>query len=199
MSAPLLALAQADTCDLEHEYAQITDLAWRTLRRLGIAPDSVPDAVQDTLLVVHRRRAEFRGDSSLESWVYSVVLRVASGYRRKGRRAGAVFQSETDGLVERTASSEPTPLDRLEQSSATRLLHSLLDELRTDVRDVFVLVELEELQLAEAAVVLGISTSTCKGRLRIGRKLFNAAVARAKARMDSNLAGVGPDGNGRSR
>jgi DNA-directed RNA polymerase specialized sigma24 family protein len=63
------------------------------------------------------------------------------------------------------------------------LLHSILDELRPEVRDVFVLVELEELQLVEAAAALGISASTCKGRLRIGRKEFNAAVVRARARM----------------
>lgn len=185
LSARLFAVARDEPSDLEQHYARITDLAWRTLRRLGIAPESVPDAVQDTLLVVHRRQAEFRGESSLDSWVYGIVLRVASGYRRKGRRAGAVFSAPPEGLVERTASAEPTPLDRLERSAATRLLHSLLDELRPEVRDVFVLVELEELQLNEAAAVLGISASTCKGRLRIGRKLFNAAVARARSRLGS--------------
>lgn len=200
LSAPLLTVARAEPGDLEPHYARITDLAWRTLRRLGVAPDCVPDAVQDTLLVVHRRQSEFRGDCSLESWVYGVVLRVASGYRRKGRRAGAVFTAPAEGLVERTASSEPTPLDRLEQSAATELLHSLLDELRPEVRDVFVLVELEELQLAEAAAVLGISASTCKGRLRIGRKSFNEGVARARARMAVGRRpdDAGPAGRGRT-
>jgi RNA polymerase sigma-70 factor (ECF subfamily) len=195
----LLAVVQDEPNDLEQHYAHITDLAWRTLRRLGVPPDCVPDAVQDTLLVVYRRQAEFRGDSSLETWVYGIVLRVASGYRRKGRRAGAVFSTPADGLVERTASVEPNPLDRLERSAATRLLHTLLDELRPEVREVFVLVELEELQLAEAARALGLSQSTCKGRLRIGRKLFNAAVARTRARLSAApgiAGGSSPDKEG---
>jgi RNA polymerase sigma-70 factor (ECF subfamily) len=177
------AVVLPQASDLEHHYAEITELAWRTLRRLGVDKEHVPDAVQDTLLVVHRRQADYRGESSLTSWVYGIVLRVASGYRRKERRAGAVFGRVQSESLEEAASPEPTPLDRLEQSAATRLLHSLLDTLAQDVREVFVLVELEELQVAEAARVLGISSSTCKGRLRLGREQFNAAVARHRARV----------------
>ena len=55
--------------ELDTLYADIVDLAWRALRRLGVPEPVLPDAVQDTLLVVHRRRDEFRGEASFRTWV----------------------------------------------------------------------------------------------------------------------------------
>ena len=42
-------------------YDQYFDFAWRNLRRLGVPPAQLDDAVQDTFVVVHRRLAEFEG------------------------------------------------------------------------------------------------------------------------------------------
>jgi RNA polymerase sigma-70 factor, ECF subfamily len=154
------------------------------LRRLGVPAHAVPDAVQDTLLVVHRRQAEFRGDSSVRTWVFGIVLRVASGYRRRERRSSAVFQRAGSPDLERAPSDAPSPFEHLEQSAATELLHQLLDELPAELRDAFVLVELEELSIDRTASMLGLRASTCKSRLRTARRLFDAAVCRERARSE---------------
>lgn len=173
---------EGDTDDFEPRYAEITDLAWRTLRRLGVPVDAVPDATQDALLVLHRRRAEFRRQSSYQTWVYGVLLRVASDYRRTQRRRAAVFGVVEDGWLERTASDGASPFEQLERRAAAELLHRMLDQVPDDTREIFVLVELEELQITEAAALLELRDSTCKSRLRIARKAFNAAVARERAK-----------------
>jgi RNA polymerase sigma-70 factor (ECF subfamily) len=145
---------------------------------------ALADAVQDTLLVVHRRRAEFRGQSSFRTWVYGIVLRVASGHRRSAGRAGAVFDRNQPIEIDRAPSATPTPFEHLEQRAATELLHRLLDELPQGVRDVFVLVELEELSVQAAASVLGIGAASCKSRLRTARRAFDGACTRERARRD---------------
>lgn len=174
------ASAEAET-NLEPYYDRITEIAWRTLRRMGVSEASLPDAVQDTLLVLHRRRDEFRGESSLYTWLYGVLRRVASNYHRSQRRANAVF--DFGGLPEGTHGTEPSPLEHCEKRTANRLLHAVLDELPLETRAPFVLVELEELEIAEAALVLEVSISTCKSRLRKARRLFNASLARHRARF----------------
>lgn len=191
---PRDAPAPYDHSELRNEFelrsTEIIDLAWRTLRRLGVDVDAVPDAVQDALLVLHRRRAEFRGQSSYQTWVYGVLLRVASDYRRKQRRKAAVFAVTEDGGVHFAASDTPSPFEQLEKRAAAELLHQLLDQLPADVREVFVLVELEELSLSEAAAALTLRESTCKSRLRIARRLFNAAVARERAKHQHKAGGL---------
>jgi RNA polymerase sigma-70 factor (ECF subfamily) len=152
------------------------------LLRLGVPAHALPDVVQDTLLLVHRRQADFRGDSSVRTWIFGVVLRVASNYRRKARRSGAVFQQVDRVDLERSPSDAPSPFEQLERRIASELLQRLLDELPGELRDAFVLVELEELSIERAATTLGIRASTCKSRLRTARRLFDAAVGRERAR-----------------
>jgi RNA polymerase sigma-70 factor (ECF subfamily) len=176
--------AAAEATEIEAQYAETIDVAWRSLRRLGVADAALADAVQDTLLVVHRRRAEFRGEASFRTWVYGIVLRVASGYRRSAGRARAVFDRHPPLEADAAPSAAPSPFEHLEQRAATELLHRLLDELPDGVRDVFVLVALEELSIEAAASVLGIGAATCKSRLRTARRAFDAACTRERARRE---------------
>ena len=54
----------------------------------------------------------------------------------------------------------------MEQREASQLLHDLLAALSDDLRDVLVLVELEEFTVREASEALGIRLRTCQRRLR---------------------------------
>ena len=65
-------------------YDQYFDFAWCNLRRLGVREAQLSDAAQDAFLVVYRRLPDFtaappasEAASSLRSWVYSIVVRVA--------------------------------------------------------------------------------------------------------------------------
>lgn len=183
-AAALADRAPASSAEWESQYAEVVDLAWRALRRLGVPDANLADAVQDTLLVLHRRRGEFRGDASFRTWVYGIVLRVASGHRRSARRAGSVFDQRQPLALEAAVSAGPSPFEQLEQRAATELLHQLLDQLPPEVRAPFVLVELEELSIEAAAAALGLRASTCRSRLRTARRAFDEASSRERARRE---------------
>lgn len=171
---------ELDTKALE----QVTAMAWRVLRRLGVAEHVMADVVQDALLVVHRRLPEFRGESRFDTWVYGILLRVASDHRRGRRRAERVFASTHSENVDLQCEA-PNPFEQLEQRRAADFLKTLLDHLPEPAREVFVLVELEELSLSAAAQVLRISESTAKSRLRTARQTFDIALKRELARRTS--------------
>lgn len=167
----------------EFDYQHMAVIAWRTLRRLGVPESSLADASQDVLLVLHRRREDFRGDSSLSTWVYGIVLRVASNYRRTRRRSFALFDSSRNASDIPVSAKSPSPLDQVEQRAAVAMLERILAEMPEELRSAFVLVELEELETAEAAGVLQVSESTCRSWLQRARKIFNAAVSREELRQ----------------
>lgn len=59
---------------------------WRLLRRQGLREAEAEDACQEVFLVVHKKLADFRGGTSLRSWIYSIAARVASEQRRRPYR-----------------------------------------------------------------------------------------------------------------
>jgi RNA polymerase sigma-70 factor (ECF subfamily) len=79
------------------------------------------------------------------------------------------------------ASMRPSPADLAEQGDQVRLLYSLLEELDPPKREVFRLVEIDELGVPEVASILGIPLNTAYSRLRVARHEFEAALARRAA------------------
>lgn len=163
----------------ELAYEQNFDLVWRTLRRLGVGEDAIDDAAQDVFLVVFRRWGDFQGASALTTWIYGIVLRVASGYRRARRRAPVVASDvSTETLVEASES----PFEEASWREASHALRQVLEDLDDPVRAAFVLVDLEELTIQEASDLLGITHATCRSRLRTARTHVNGAFERLRAR-----------------
>jgi RNA polymerase sigma-70 factor, ECF subfamily len=65
------------------------DFVWRNARRLGVPNANADDVVQDVFIVVQRRIADFDGRTSMQAWIFGILLRVVSDHRRNHRRKGA--------------------------------------------------------------------------------------------------------------
>jgi RNA polymerase sigma-70 factor, ECF subfamily len=149
---------------------------WRSAHRLGVPASAMDDAMQDVFVVVHRKRGEFQGRSSIKTWLFGIVVHVARAYRRRPAIDAA---EDPDTLAD---PAHPSPQAQAEAAEALRALQEVLDELSDERREVFVLVELEEMTAPEAAEALGLKLNTLYSRLRAARQDFDAAVARREAR-----------------
>lgn len=156
----------------ESEFAYV----WRNLRRLGVSDAQLDDATQDVFLVVHRRLGDFESRSKIRTWIFGIVLRVASTYRRTAQRR------RTEPLDEHVAESTLSTEDLTERAEAGRLLRRLLDVLDDDRRAVFVLAELEQMTAPEVSAALGVNLNTVYSRLRSARRDINAALERLRTR-----------------
>lgn len=163
-------------------YEQNAAFVWRSLRLLGVDPDSLDDAVQEVFLVVHRRLAEFEGRSSLRTWLYAIARRVARNVRRGAERrpTPAAIAADLPDLA------GATPHELAEKADAARVLLELVGCLSDDQRELFLLVEVEEMTVPDAAEALGLNVNTCYSRLRAARARFERALA---ARMPASGGG----------
>jgi RNA polymerase sigma-70 factor (ECF subfamily) len=161
-------------------YQEYFDFVWSSARRLGIQPSGMDDLIQEVFMVIHSKLHTVEKRESLRSWIYSVVRRTASNHRR-ARRAHADSSSGPPGDGE-ARSREPTPLENTERNAGFQLLKTLLDQLEAPKREIFSLVDVEDLSVPEAAEVLGIPLNTAYSRLRVARQNFEAALARHEAR-----------------
>ncbi len=161
----------------EEIYEESFDFVWRSLRRLGVQPSGLDDAVQDVFLVVHRRLAEFEGRSSIKTWIFGIALHVAQRAARTHARHPAEQLDETiaapvDAL---------TPHDEAARREAVAVLYAILDELDADKRAVFVMAELEQMTAPEIAEIAGLPLNTVYSRLRAARREFEASLKRRQA------------------
>jgi RNA polymerase sigma-70 factor (ECF subfamily) len=181
--APAAAVAYgADDArvDFDEVYEKYFDFVWRSVRRLGAVESSIDDVTQEIFVIVLRRLPEFETRSSFRTWLFGIALGVVRNHRRMARRKyphalSAEAYADADALVEIEAKGPEAMTQTGEQ---VRLLYQLLDQLDDDKREVFVMTELEQLTVAEAAELLGLNANTAASRLRFARQEFNKAVER---------------------
>ena len=172
---------RASSLTFDSVYEMHFAFVWRTARRLGVAESDVSDIVQEVFLVVHRRLEEFEQRGSVKTWLFGILRRVVSDYRRTLRRkpslVGKIEAIEPDAWK----SGGNTPAENAEQNESMRLVTRLLEELDQDKREAFVLAELEEMTTAEVADALDLNPNTAASRIRAGRAAFEAALSRHEA------------------
>lgn len=152
--------------DLDAIYAEHAPFLTRVLIRLVGDGAHVDDLIQETFLVAHRKRASFDGSSAVRTWLYGIAAHLAMRHRRgAGRwlRALGVY-------AEQPLRVAASPADELERAQAGQLLRAALERLPFKQREVVVLYELEELEGADIAELLGIPVNTVWTRLHHGRK-----------------------------
>lgn len=137
---------------------------WRTLRRFGVPASIAEDAAQDAFVVLHRKLPELRADASAKGFLFSIARRVASDYRRAGRKAEQPLDDE------RTESSDRGPFDRTADREAGAALERFLESLDEDKRTAFMLVELEGLTMPEVSQLLDTNINTLYSRVRAARQ-----------------------------
>jgi RNA polymerase sigma-70 factor (ECF subfamily) len=160
-------------------YTEYFDFVWASARRLGVDQHAIDDVVQEIFIVIHSKLHTLEQPAALRSWIYSVVRRTVSNHHRSRRARGGV---STIGVDSEFESSEPTPLEATQKNADLELLAKLLAELDEPKREVFALVELDELTVPEVAEALEIPLNTAYSRLRAARVAFEAALARHEAR-----------------
>jgi RNA polymerase sigma-70 factor, ECF subfamily len=159
----------------EAHYASI----WRLLRRLGVQQARLDDAAQEVFWVAARRLASIEAGRE-HAFLYGVALRVAAGEARK-QSARLPFASldEAPAVADESASPEAALADR----QARALLDVALERMPVDLRTVFVLFELEGLEVRQIAEIEDIPVGTASSRLRRARDEFSAIAKRIRATL----------------
>ncbi len=124
----------------------------------GIDRGEIDELVQDTFVRAFQSMAEFRGESSLRTWLFTIERRLLLDRRRAERR-------RPDGaeIDEADAATEYTALDALVAGETEGRIRRALDRLSPMQRNVFMLRVTEGLSYKEIAEVVG----TTEGAARV--------------------------------
>jgi RNA polymerase sigma-70 factor (ECF subfamily) len=180
---PLETEAEAATlaavAPFDEVYETHFGFVWRSLARLGVLPASLDDATQDVFIVVHRRLSEYEARASIRSWLFAIALRVARDYRRtRARKDGKADPLEDFENELHCGDSQRSPESEVARAEARRIVGDFLESLPAEQRDVFVLMELEQLTAPETARELGIEPRLVYSRREAARRAFEKHIGK---------------------
>jgi RNA polymerase sigma-70 factor (ECF subfamily) len=167
----IAAARDGDAAALEALILRYQPRVYRFGVRMCRQAEDAGDVAQETLLALARSIRDFRGDSSLGTWLFTIARRLCIRKRRRSKFAPAQELSLEAGAdaVHDLADPAPGP----EQEAAARQIESALtaaiDSLDTGQREVLVLRDMEGLSAPEVANVLGLSVQAVKSRLHRAR------------------------------
>lgn len=141
-------------------------LAWR----MSGDATQAQEYTQETFVKAFERLPQFRGESSLATWLHAICVSITlNGLRtaalRNGREAG---YDEVLTMAVVTRESEPDLRERLKMA---------IDALPEHARLVFLMHDLEGYTHEEIGQTLGVATGTSKARLFHARRTLRLALA----------------------
>lgn len=160
---------------LERHQAQV----YRFGMKMCGDPEDAKDVLQETLLAMARSVRDFRGASSISTWLYTIARSFCIKKRRKSRfapedeRSLEIMTGETKKLAD--------PAESLDEALAGKQVEDALEraigELEPMYREVLLLRDVEGLTAPEVAEVLGVTTQAVKSRLHRARLSVRERVA----------------------
>jgi RNA polymerase sigma-70 factor (ECF subfamily) len=155
------------------------DLLAYLSRRVG--PDDAPDLLGETMVIAWRRSADLPDEPErARMWLFGVARGTLANYERGQRRRWAL--ADRLRLQQQESRSSPAADEGLEVRDA-------IARLDPDLAEIVRLVHWDRLPLVQAAELLGIPSSTARGRYARARELLRAELAVGAAPSAENGAG----------
>ena len=174
------AARRGDARSLETLLERHQERVYRFGMKMCRDPEDARDVLQDTLLAMARGVRDFRGQSSISTWLYSIARSFCIKKRRRSKFAPEPERSlESESVEEAAAVPDParSPDEELAGREVRQALERAIGELEPMYREVLVLRDIEGLSAPEVAEVLGLGVPAVKSRLHRARASVRERVA----------------------
>jgi len=157
-------VAQGDQQAFRLLYERFADRVFRFALSTVRAPHLAEEVLQETMIVIWKKAKTFKGNSKPSTWILGIARNLAFNLLRKEKKG--------DRLPEEKPVSDPS-----KQAEMSVHVERALSKLPDAHREVVHLVYYEEMNLREAAEVLGIPEGTVKSRMHHARKALAKELA----------------------
>jgi RNA polymerase sigma-70 factor, ECF subfamily len=163
---------EGDVAALEDLLRAVQPQLYRYSMKMCRHPEDAEDVLQDSMLTLARSFRDFRGASSLSTWLFTIARSLCIKKRRKSKFAPkheASFEQLSLAEQQQIRAVTPSPHEQAESSEVWRQIEAGLQRLEPSYREVLVLRDIEGLRAQEVAEIIGVSVSAVKSRLHRAR------------------------------
>jgi len=165
---PPLASAPPEFAELYEAHSRA--VFYLALRFLG-DPQKAEDITHDVFLKVYRKLNEFRGESSVRTWLYRITVNHCTNLKQSWHNRNLVTNAD-EAVWENSAAQTDSPLRALETKELGERIQKSLDGLSAEYRLLLLLVADEEMSYDEVAALTEQSADAVRGKLHRARKAF---------------------------
>ena len=142
--------------------------------------DDARDACQEAFIAAYRSIKNFRGEAKVSSWLHRIAVNQCLTIKRRQKSRSEDFLDDDDGSEERTFVASPnfSPARMIEKSERLTLVRQAVGGLPTELRQVIVMKEFEEMTFQEISETLELPLSTVKSRLYTALKQLKMRLER---------------------
>jgi len=137
--------------------------------------EDAKEAAQETLMKAFKYLKSYDPNRSFRNWLFGILVNEARNFRAE--RTNAPLSLETDEGTERgLAANGPAPGDAYAAGETRSRLMECLTVLTAREKEVFLLRDIEQLSITEAAEILKISSISVRVNLSRARKKVKEAI-----------------------
>jgi RNA polymerase sigma factor (sigma-70 family) len=161
----------------KREYYEIlirryNDLFYKTARGILSKEEDIEDVMQEAYIRGFEKLHQFRREAKFSTWLGRILINCALQHLNSHKRKSyisieALKSEELDNLQENSNEENPAVGENLKKA-----LESAISQLPSKYRIVFMLREIEQLSVADAAVMLEISEENVKVRLHRAKNML---------------------------
>jgi RNA polymerase sigma-70 factor (ECF subfamily) len=140
-------------------------------------PSDAEEIAQQAFVEAAKSLVSFRGESELSTWLYGIAMNLVRNHLSRSPQRKYEFDNE--GVLDTLESAEADPQQQVQNAQLLKKLQLELDGLPAEMRDVLLLVAVEDLSYEEAAILLSIPIGTVRSRLSRARGMLRARFKRA--------------------
>jgi RNA polymerase sigma-70 factor (ECF subfamily) len=175
--ADMQRLAGGHDAALNDLMARHAQPVFQFLCRMLRNEDDANDLAQETFVRIYQHRASFKSGARFTTWMYTIAANLARNHHRwLGRHPSVSLDAENEttgqSLAEVLPASSPAPDRAALATERTAAVRAAVQRLPTDMREVIILCEWEDLSSAEAAAILGTTPKAVDNRLYRARNLL---------------------------
>jgi RNA polymerase sigma-70 factor, ECF subfamily len=144
--------------------------------------DEARDAAQETFISAYRNLPKFRGEAKVSSWLHRIAVNQCLTLKRRTKTRSEDFLDEERHEEERyfVAPEGTSPSRTTEARERNTLVRQAVTSLPSDLRQVIVMKEFEDMTFQEISETLEVPLSTVKSRLYTGLKQLRMKLERVE-------------------
>lgn len=145
-------------------------LAYRITRN----PEDAKEAAQEAFLRAFKYLNRFDAEKSFKNWIFQILVRAARNFQMKKQKRENLMMSEPLKTLARATGEDP---ERRQAAGEIRSrLMDCLDVLSPREREVFLLRDIEDMDIRESARILKCSAISVRVHLSAARKKLRARI-----------------------
>ncbi|MBP6003282.1 MAG: RNA polymerase sigma factor [Pyrinomonadaceae bacterium] len=142
--------------------------------------DDARDAAQEAFIAAYRNLKNFRGEARVSSWLHRIAVNQCLTTKRRYKSRAEDLLDDDDGSEDRVFVAAPqySPSRTAEKAERLTIVRQAVVTLPTELRQVIVMKEFEEMTFQEISETLELPLSTVKSRLYTALKQLKMKLER---------------------